>query len=82
VEGICTHGQCRHPGLVILGFSVGVGSGWGPFDGATDNIAWSIGTQNMSSNFEVPASQVPEPGPLALFALMALGVAATRRTRH
>lgn len=74
--------SARMANAVILGFSVGVGSGWGPFDGATDNVAWSIGTQSMSSNFEVPASQVPAPGSLALFALMALGIAATRRTHR
>lgn len=49
----------------IIGFSAGVGSGWGTFEGAVDMINWNIGGNTSSYNFEV----VPEPA-----SLLALGV--------
>lgn len=49
----------------IIGFSAGVGSGWGTFEGAVDLINWTIDRSASSYNFEV----VPEPA-----SLLALGV--------
>lgn len=67
---------------VIIGFSAGIGSGWGPFDGAVDNIAWTIGNQSLLSNFEVQGGSVPEPGSLALVGLGLAAFAAGRRRRR
>jgi hypothetical protein len=65
---------------VILGFSAGVGSGWGPFMGAVDNIGWTIDGQSGSYNFEVPRDQgVPEPASMALVGIGLLALARTRR---
>lgn len=69
---------------VIVGFSVGVGSGWaGNFIGHADNVNWTIGTVTESWNFEVQsAGVVPEPATWALliagFGLV--GAAARRRS--
>jgi hypothetical protein len=73
--------QAYLPNAVIIGFSVGIGSGWAPFEGAVDNISWTIGTQPaVSFNFELAStSQVPEPGTLAAAALGLLALAARRR---
>lgn len=66
----------RLANAVILGFSSGVGSGWGPFSGAVDNIAWTIGGTTTSTNFEV--ASVPEPGTWMLLGLALAGVARRR----
>lgn len=52
----------------ILGFSFGVGSGWGTFDGAVDTVAFTIDGQNYDANFEA----VPEPATMTVLALVAL----------
>lgn len=65
--------SARLANAVILGFSAGVGSGWGPFNGAVDNIAWTIDGQTTSTNFEVQA--VPEPASLLLVGLALVGLA-------
>ncbi len=63
----------------IVGFSSGVGSGWGPFSGAVDNLSWNIGGVSSSTNFELAANDVPEPATFGLLAIGAAGLAARRR---
>ncbi len=62
---------------VVLGFSMGVGSGWANgFEGAVDDLSFKFAGQNAQTfNFEA----VPEPGTMAaLFAGLA-GIAARRK---
>lgn len=68
------------PNAVILGFSMGVGSGWnGYFVGAVDSASWTIAGQTSAFNFEVrPGAAVAEPASLALLAIALFGVAAAR----
>ncbi|MBK9138611.1 MAG: PEP-CTERM sorting domain-containing protein [Verrucomicrobia bacterium] len=69
--------KSAYPSAAILGFSLGVGSGWvGDFVGAVDNAMWVLGGSPISTNFEV----VPEPTTWATFAgLGLLGFALWRR---
>lgn len=56
----------------IIGFSAGVGSGWGFFEGAVDNIGWTIGTTTVTYNFEV-AGGGPAPIPLPAAGWLLIG---------
>lgn len=60
---------------LVIGISMGVGSGWGAFDGAVDNLTIGFNGVNTSYNFEV----VPTPGAIALFGVA--GAFASRRRR-
>lgn len=56
----------------VLGVSAGVGSGWGTFAGAVDNITFGFSGVNTTYNFEV-AQVIPAPG-AALLAFFGLGL--------
>lgn len=71
--------QAFMPRAVIIGFSSGVGSGWAPFSGAVDNVAWNIGGVTTSTNFELAPSDVPEPATLGLLAIGVASLAMRRR---
>ena len=70
--------QAAMSSAAILGFSSGFGSGWNTFDGAVDNIGWTIGGVTTDSNFELLRA-VPEPASLALVGAALFGVAVSRR---
>lgn len=71
------------PDTLIIGFSAGVGSGWGYFKGAVDNIAWTIGDSTTHSNFEVAGAAAPIPLPAAGWLLLgALGALAALGRRR
>ncbi len=62
----------------IYGLSAGIGSGWGPFEGAVDNI--SIGfTGGTFNTYNFEAAPVPEPGTMAVLGLGALAMIRKRR---
>lgn len=72
--------QAFLPNAVIIGFSVGVGSGWnGQFYGAADNIRWTI-SGNTFGPFNLETF-VPEPTSIALLASGLVGVGLVVRRR-
>ncbi|MBX3385241.1 MAG: PEP-CTERM sorting domain-containing protein [Phycisphaeraceae bacterium] len=70
------NGRNFNAASAVYGVSLGVGSGWGTYDGAVDNVMIGFtGAPMYSWNFEV----VPAPGSLALLGLG--GLLAARRRR-
>lgn len=68
-------------GSLILGFSMGVGSGWGPHKGAVDNLTVGFNGAEDTYNFEVQESQlIPLPSAGGM-ALAGLGILGARRRR-
>lgn len=63
----------------ILGFSMGVGSGWGPFQGAVDNLVYGIDGVERSFNFETLI--IPLPYPMGMAGVGILAVAGLGRRR-
>jgi hypothetical protein len=61
----------------ILGFSFGVGSGWGPNTMYLDDVTWQLDTVSTNSNFEV----VPEPASMTLLALGAIAALKKRKSK-
>ncbi len=71
-----TDWRTQFPNYLVTTISLGVGSGWGTFDGAVDNVEFSIiGGPASSFNFEV----IPAPGAAALLGLGGLAVLRRRR---
>lgn len=62
--------QSTYPNARIMGFDVGVGSGWnGTFQGAADLVSWTLAGNTVTYNFEV----IPEPAGMLGVALALLG---------
>ncbi len=57
--------KANYGNYYVLAISAGIGSGWGTFEGAVDNITVGFGGLETTTNFEV----VPEPASMALFGL-------------
>lgn len=63
----------------VYAISAGIGSGWGTFEGAVDNISYQFGSgPRITSNFEV----VPEPTTMALFGLGLAAVGGLARRKR
>lgn len=71
--------QAFMPNAVVIGFSSGVGSGWGPFSGAVDNIRFGFGTESTTYNFETIA-EIPTPAAFMGGSVL-MGMLVTRRRK-
>jgi len=69
--------QSNYGNYLVYGISSGVGSGWGTFQGAVDDIAFGFGGNNTTYNFEV----VPEPSTVMLVGLGLVGLLTLRHRR-
>lgn len=69
--------QANYGDYIVYGISAGVGSGWGTFQGAVDNITVGFGGGSTTYNFEV----VPEPATLSLVALAIGGLVLIRKRK-
>lgn len=58
--------KTNYGSLLVTSINVGVGSGWGTFSGAVDNVSFGFGGQNRTFNFEVASAPVPEPFTMTL----------------
>lgn len=65
---------------LILGFSMGAGSGWGPFSGAVDNLTIGFNGVETTFNFEA-LNIIPTPLPMTMAAAGFLGLALGSRRR-
>jgi hypothetical protein len=65
----------------VIGFSMGIGSGWGTFLGAVDNFTFGFGSTSTTYNFEVDAAIIPTPLAGVMGAVGLFGVAGARRRR-
>jgi hypothetical protein len=70
---------------IVLGLSSGIGSGWGPFTGAVDNIRVQYGSgasaKDVTFNFETASTTTPEPATTALTATGLLALVGIARRR-
>ncbi|MFN4241802.1 MAG: hypothetical protein ACK4PI_01040 [Tepidisphaerales bacterium] len=75
--------QALMPNARVLGFSLGVGSGWdGVFRGAVDNVRFGFGTSSTTYNFELLRGPEEIPTPAAFMAgSVLMGMLATRRRK-
>jgi hypothetical protein len=64
--------QTNYGSYDVLGISSGVGSGWGTFSGAVDNITIAFGGPEVTYNFEVASVAVPEPASLVAWSLLGI----------
>jgi hypothetical protein len=62
----------------VYGISAGVGSGWGTFQGAVDDITVGFGGASTTYNFEV----VPEPSTVLLVGTGLMGMLIVARRRR
>lgn len=69
--------QSNYGNYLVYGVSAGVGSGWGTFQGAVDDIAFGFGGTSTTYNFEV----VPEPSTVLLVGAGLMGMLIVVRRR-
>lgn len=66
---------------LILGFGSGVGSGWGTYKGAIDNVTFVFaGTDTVTFNFEVRGGVIPVPAAAGL-GVIGLGIVSAIRRK-
>jgi hypothetical protein len=70
--------QSNYGNYIVYGISAGVGSGWGTFQGAVDDITVGFGGASTTYNFEV----VPEPSTVLLVGTGLMGMLIVARRRR